>query len=82
MFDIFLLLLVLFVLHYHMTHCGKCDYRKTRCDLCNYAKRNSLISKDVINEMKTGFGDGFKVIHPIGKDVDVERPEPPKGQGQ
>ena len=55
MFNIFLLLLVFFVMYYHMTHCGKCDYRNTRCNLCNYAKRNSEISKEVLTEMNAKY---------------------------
>lgn len=52
MFDIFLVLLVLAALYYHMTHCGKCKFWNTRCDLCDYGKRHGEINKKVIEEMK------------------------------
>ena len=52
MFDAFLILLVLFCLHYHMTHCGKCNYKDTRCPLCNYGKMHGDINKEVLKDMK------------------------------
>lgn len=47
-FDSVVLCLVLAVLLYHSTHCGKCHYGNTRCKLCNYAKRHSDETKKVL----------------------------------
>ena len=52
MFDIFLVLLVIAVLYYHMTHCGKCKFWNTRCELCNYGKEHGKINKEVLKDMK------------------------------
>ena len=52
MLDVFLIILVLAVLYYHMTHCGKCKFGSTRCDLCNYGKVHGDINKEVLKDMR------------------------------
>lgn len=52
MLDAFLVILILTVLYYHMTHCGKCKFWNTRCDLCNYGKMHGGINKEVLKDMR------------------------------
>lgn len=52
MFDLFLILLTIVVLYYHMTHCGKCRYTNTRCDLCDYGKKYALKYKEMLEERR------------------------------
>lgn len=54
LFEWCMIALLLSSWYYHITHCGKCDYRNTRCKLCDYAKKHTDITKEVLKDMRKG----------------------------
>ena len=52
LFEWCMIALLLSSWYYHITHCGKCDYRNTRCKLCDYARKHTDITKEVLKDMR------------------------------